>query len=301
MSSPTSSAAGERLDHYLVRTGHAASRRDATEMIARGAVRLNGRRGIKGAVVRAGDNVEVEPLAALAGIEPEPDAQIEILFEDPALIVVNKPGGVPCHPLRPGERGTVMNAVVARFHETAAIGYKPIEGGLIHRLDNGTSGALMIARTAEAFAQLRPALRAGGIKRKYLAMVAGRLTAALKLDTPIAHHPKNPRKMIVVADEAERAKLAARPAFTRIEPLRRVGNFTLLAVMPSTGVRHQIRVHLANAEFPIVGDQLYGGPPATSLGAGRFWLHLSEIELESPISGVIKISAPLPHDLATLL
>ncbi len=198
MSSQTSSTSGERLDHYLVRTGHAVSRRDATEMIARGAVTLNGSRGIKGAVVRAGDNVEVETLPALEGIAAEPDARIENLFEDAALIVVNKPGGMPCHPLRPGERGTVMNAVVARFPETATIGYKPIEGGLIHRLDNGTSGALMVARTAEAFAQLRPALQSGAIKRKYLALVAGNLTAPLKLDAPIAHHPKNPRKMIVV-------------------------------------------------------------------------------------------------------
>ncbi len=94
-------------------------------------------------------------------------------------------------------------------------------------------------------------------------------------------------------------KLAPRPAFTRVEPIRRVGSFTLLSVMPSTGVRHQIRVHLANAGFPIVGDELYGGP-AAALGAGRFWLHLSEIELESPASGAIKVSAPLPDDLAKL-
>lgn len=300
MSNSTSSTSGERLDHYLVRTGHAVSRRDASEMIARGAVRLNGRRGIKGAVVRAGDNVEVAALPSLAAIEPDPEPRIEILFEDPALIVVNKPGGMPCHPLRPGERGTVMNAVVARFPETASIGYKPTEGGLIHRLDNGTSGALMIARTADAFALLRPALRSGAIKRKYLAMVAGNAMTPLKLDAPIAHHPKNPRKMFVVSTESDRIKLAARPAFTRIEPIRRVGNFTLLAAMPSTGMRHQIRVHLAHAGFPIVGDELYGGP-AASLGAPRFWLHLSEIELESPFSGAIRVSAPIPDDLAKLL
>ena len=163
---------GERLDHYLVRTGHAASRRDAREMVARGAVWLNGRRGIKGALVHPGDNVEVEAPLAVAAIEPEAEIPIDVLFEDPALIVVNKPGGIPCHPLRPGERGTVMNAVVARFPETAAIGDKPIEGGLIHRLDNGTSGALMIARTADAFATVRRAIRSGAIKRKYLALVS---------------------------------------------------------------------------------------------------------------------------------
>jgi 23S rRNA pseudouridine1911/1915/1917 synthase len=295
-----SSTTGERLDHYLVRTGHAASRRDAREMVARGAVMLNGRRGIKGAVVRAGDNVEVEAPPALAAIEPDPDARVEVIFEDAALIVVNKPGGMPCHPLRPGERGTVMNAVVARFPETAALGDKSIEGGLIHRLDNGTSGALMIARTADAFALLRLALRSDAVKRKYLALVSGNLKAPLSLSAPIAHHPKNPRKMIVASDEADVAKLAARPALTRVEPTRRVGNFTLVSVMPSSGVRHQIRVHLASAGFPIVGDDLYGGAPS-DLRPGRFWLHLSEIEFDSPASGATRVSAPMPPELAKLI
>ncbi len=290
----------ERLDHYLVRTGHAASRRDAREMVARGAVLLNGRRGIKGAVVRAGDNVEVEAPSTLAAIEPDADVQLEILFEDPALIIVNKPGGIPCHPLRPGERGTVMNAVVARFPEIADIGDKPVEGGLIHRLDNGTSGALMIARMADAFVTMRRAIRAGAIKRKYLALVSGNLKTSLNLSKPIAHHPKNPRRMVVVSDEAEIAKLGARPVLTRVEPVRRVGNFTLVRVTPSTGMRHQIRVHLADAGYPIVGDELYGGAPV-DLGAGRFWLHLAEIEVESPASGASKVSAPLPGELEKLL
>jgi 23S rRNA pseudouridine1911/1915/1917 synthase len=293
-------ASGERLDHYLVRTGHAASRRDARAMVERGAVLLNGRRGIKGAIVRAGDNVEVEAPAQIAAIEPDDDAPLEILFEDAALIVVNKIGGVPCHPLRPGEHGTIMNAVVARFPECGDLGDKPVEGALIHRLDNGTSGALMVARTADALVTLRGALRTGAIKRKYLALVNGNLKTPLMLNAPIAHHPKNPRKMIVAANEADRANLAARPALTRIEPQRRIGDFTLVAVTPSSGVRHQIRAHLASAGFPIVGDELYGAPTA-SMEAGRFWLHLSEIDLQSPASGAVKISAPLADDLARLI
>ncbi len=295
-----SNTSAERLDHYLVRTGHAASRRDAREMVARGAVLLNGRHGIKGAIVNPGDNVEVEAPSILAAIEPDADVHLEILFEDPALIVVNKPGGVPCHPLRPGERGPLMNAVVARFPEIADIGEKPLEGGLIHRLDNGTSGALMIARTAEAFATMRRAIRSGAIKRKYLALVSGNLRTSLNLSKPIAHHPKNPRRMVVVSDEAEIAKLGARPAVTRVEAVRRVGDFTLVAVTPSTGMRHQIRVHLADAGYPIVGDELYGGAPA-DLGSGRFWLHLAEMEFEWPASGLSKVSAPAPDELEKML
>jgi 23S rRNA pseudouridine1911/1915/1917 synthase len=192
-----------------------------------------------------------------------------------------------------------MNAVVARFPETADVGDKPVEGGLIHRLDNGTSGALMIARTADAFTVLRRAIRAGAIKRKYLALVTGNLRAPLTLNAPIAHHSKNPRRMLACGGtEAER--LSARPALTRVEPVRRVGNTSLGAVTPTTGMRHQIRVHLAHAGFPIVGDLLYGGAPC-DLEAGRFALHLAEIDLESPASGAIKVSAPLPDDLARML
>jgi 23S rRNA pseudouridine1911/1915/1917 synthase len=106
--------------------------------------------------------------------------------------------------------------------------------------------------------------------------------------------------MIVVSEESEVAKLAARPAITRVEPVRRVGDFSLVAVTPSTGMRHQIRVHLAHAGFPIAGDVLYGGVPSASL-TGRFWLHLAEMEFESPASGVRKVSAPLPAELAKLL
>jgi len=268
-------------------------------MVARGAVRLNGRRGIKGAIVGAGDEVEVEAMPTRDAIAPDADKPLAVLFEDPALVVINKPGGVPCHPLRRGERGSVMNAVVARFPEVADVGDKLNEGGLIHRLDNGTSGALMIARNADAYTTLRRAIRSGAIKRKYLALVSGHLRAPMTLDTPIAHHPKNPRRMIV-CDATRTERLHARPALTRIEPLRRIGPATLVEVMPATGMRHQIRVHLAHAGYPIVGDDLYGGA-ASELAAGRFWLHLAEIELESPASGPIKASAPLPEDLAKTL
>jgi len=288
----------ERLDHYLVRTGHAASRRRAREMIERDGVVLNGRRGRKGDTVRSGDTVEVPAPDNALAIEPEPDAEIEILFEDTASMVVNKRGGCPCHPLRPGERGSVMNAVVARFPETAAVGDKPLEGGLVHRLDNGTSGALLIARSAHAFSTLRTAIRSGAVKRRYLALVAGTPETPLTLNLPIAHHPKNARRMVVAAGDS--LTLSARPALTRVETVERVGKFTLLSVTPSTGARHQIRVHLADAGFPIVGDELYGGA-ASALSPGRFWLHLSQMEFESPATGVVRIEAPLPAELSEIL
>ena len=217
------------------------------------------------------------------------------------MIVVNKPGGVPCHPIHSDERDTVMNAVVARFPEIATVGVKPLEGGLVHRLDNGTSGTLLIARNRGTFDKLRDAIRAGRIARRYEALVAGALERKTEIDSPIAHHAKNARKMIGGDLSSANPKRAGRAASTVVEPLRRVGEFTLLSIAPKTGSRHQIRVHLASIGHPIVGDVLYGGPASDTLAHGRFWLHLCDVAFDSPAVGHVKVTAPIPEDLKKLI
>lgn len=297
----------ERLDHYLVRTGFASSRRMAQELVERGMVRINGHRSRKSEIVGADDKVEVARVeGARAGgpatrsstpIIANPSIEIAVLHSDAAVVVVNKPGGTPCHPLRADERDTVMNAVVARFPEVASAGDMPLEGGLLHRLDNGTSGALLIARNRGAFVKLREAIRFGKTARRYEALVAGNFARKTEIDTPIAHHPKNPRKMVIGDLASANPKRAGRPAGSIVEPIRRVGDFTLVSVTPKTGCRHQIRVHLASIGHPIVGDALYGGPASELLAHGRFWLHLCEVAFDSPAVGHVKVTAPLPADL----
>lgn len=291
----------ERLDRYLIRIGLARSRREAREMVERGLVKIGGRMPRKGQMVGAGDAVEVEPASEAVALEPDSNVSAGILFEDEAVLVVNKPGGTACHPLHPGERGTVMNGVVARYPETAIVGDKALEGGLIHRLDNGTSGALLIARKDEAFLALRRAIRSGMVTRRYLALVNGHLTRSMKIDAPVAHHPKSARKMVVAKDDTEARRLRARQATSSVEPIEEIGPFTMVRVTPATGSRHQIRIHLASAGYPIVGDSLYGGPSASQLEAGRFCLHLSEIAFESPASGRVHVEAPLPGELRAVL
>jgi 23S rRNA pseudouridine1911/1915/1917 synthase len=291
----------ERLDHYLVRTGFAPSRRVAQELVERGLVRINGRRSKKSEVVGEEDRVEVAATNRRAVIEPNTDLPLEVLHQDAAVIVVNKPGGVPCHPIHAEERETVMNAVVARFPDVATVGEKPLEGGLLHRLDNGTSGALLIARNRGTFDKLRDAIRAGRIARRYEALVAGAVEEKIEIDQPIAHHAKNARKMIVGDPSSANPKRAGRAATTVVEPIRRVGEFTLLSIAPRTGSRHQIRVHLASVGHPIVGDTLYGGPASDALARGRFWLHLCDVAFDSPAVGHVKVSAPVPSDLKTLI
>lgn len=297
------SDARERLDHYLVRLGWARSRRAARELLAAGRVRVNGRALDKGELIGAADRVEVAEASALPALAPDPEVKLEVLFRDPALLVIDKPAPLACHPLRAGERGTVMNGVAAAFPEAAAAGDNPREGGLVHRLDNGTSGALLVALNPRAFAELRAAIRAGRIRRTYHALAAGDLKETLQIDAPLRHDPRNPRRMLAVAGRVDggAATLKARAAQTTVEPMRRVGRFTLVAVTPRTGMRHQIRVHLAHSGHPIAGDELYGGAPLKPLAPGRLWLHLAEIELRSPASGPVRVRSPLPRDLEEAL
>ncbi|HLJ43744.1 MAG TPA: RluA family pseudouridine synthase [Candidatus Binataceae bacterium] len=289
--------ARERLDQYLVRLGWARSRRAAHEMLARGMVRVNGRVLRKGESVGGGDTVEIGEASPLPALTPDTDVKIEILFRDPAMLVVNKPAPMACHPLRPGERGTVMNGVVAAFPEVTAVGDNPREGGLVHRLDNGTSGALLVALEPQAFTALRQAIRAGRIRRDYQALVAGNIKESLHIEKPLVHDSRNARRVLAVGANAPGARAAA----TAVEPIRRFGNFTLVSARPRTGMRHQIRVHLADAGHPIAGDTLYGGPALEALAEGRFWLHLAEIEFRSPVSGPVRVRSPLARDLESAL
>jgi 23S rRNA pseudouridine1911/1915/1917 synthase len=254
-------------------------------------------------MVAAGDDVRVSELPELPqalALQPNLHLQIEALYEDESVLVVNKPGLIPCHPLKQGEYDTVINAVVSAYPEVAKAGDKPLEGGLVHRLDNGTSGALIIARTAYAFAAMRARIRRGDISRRYLALCVGHLEDGIEIATPIAHHAKNRRKMVTLPMNAG-ALSGARPAATLVRPLQRYAGFSLIEARPLTGRRHQLRVHLASIGHPLAGDTLYDGPEVAELAPGRFWLHLSEVALESPSSGYVTIQAPLPPDLDAVL
>lgn len=251
------------------------------------------------------------PLSPIANESlQESKVSLEILYEDDGLLIVNKPPVLPCHPLQARDEASVITLLEHDYPEVAALGAKPFEGGLIHRLDNGTSGALMVARTPDALRFMREALHSRRIYRRYEALIAGRLDSAIDLTWPIAHHRKNPARMVIVDDSpipaaAGRAeKLVRAPcrgtprdAFSYLEPVTRMGGFTLINVIPRTGRRHQIRVHLAGIGRPIVGDELYGGPPLPSLAQGRFWLHLAELRFTSSRGREIQILAPRPSDL----
>ncbi|HVN85071.1 MAG TPA: RluA family pseudouridine synthase [Candidatus Binatia bacterium] len=289
----------QRLDVFLARVLPNGSRQRAQTLIASDAVRVNGRRRTKGSLVATGDVVRVEGDAAAspAALPDNPDLRVPILYEDPDILVVDKPAGMPSHALRLDERTTLANFLVTHFPDLRTVGPKPGEVGLVHRLDTDTSGLLLVARNEAAYSSLRGQFAQRAITKEYVAVVGGDLSQAGEIHFPIAHDPRNPRRMraCVSADEAHARR--ARPALTRYRPLQRGDHATLVAVEIPTGVMHQIRVHLATIGHPIVGDDRYGGAPAV-----RQLLHARRITFAHPRTGRrVNVESPAPRDIEDYL
>jgi 23S rRNA pseudouridine1911/1915/1917 synthase len=264
-----------------------ASRRLVRQLLAEGAVRVNGRPAAKGTRIEAGDLVELPVLEPLA---PEPDVPLRVLYEDRDVVAIDKPGGVPGHALDARQRGTMAGALLARYPELATVG-EPSSAGLVHRLDTGTSGVLLAARSGPVHAELREAFRRHEVRKRYVAVVVGVPRAGL-VDLPLAHDPRDRRKMRVAAG-ADRAW----PARTDVRAVVVHGGHAVIDVEIRTGVTHQIRAHLAHLGHPVVGDTLYGGPDGV-LPPGRHALHARGLDL--PARG-LAVEASLPADLDGLI
>ena len=279
-----------RLDHVLSECVPHASRRVLRAAIASGAVRVNGRRGRKGDLLRTGDVVTLPPSLTVAALSGDATLRVDILHVDSDLIAVNKPAGMPTVALRATDRSTLANFLTAHYPETASIGDHPFECGAAHRLDNDTSGALLVARTAEAYRRLRQTFRERRVEKIYLAVVRGEIREPRILSTPL--RPSGRRGARTVIADPQRS--AARAAETEVWPQRRLRDATLLRVRITTGVRHQIRAHLASIGHPVRGDRLYG--PGDDVST-RLLLHAAELHLRHPRLGeALHIDAPLPAD-----
>ena len=290
----TVGAGAARLDAFLHDALPALSRRFVRRLIAEGAVCVNGRPAAKGVRVAPGDRVTLPDLPAT--ITPEPGLALAVLHEDDALVALDKPGGMPGHALDPRQRGTAAAFLLARYPEMADVG-DPLAPGLVHRLDSGTSGLLVAARTRAAHCALRAALRARAVEKRYLAWVAGDASAldGARVALPLAHDPRDRRRMLPAT-----AGVRAWPAETRLAIVAAGRERSLVEATILTGVTHQVRAHLAARGHPVLGDVLYGGAPA-GLPRGRHALHAAGLTLPHPTDGrPLSLSALLPADLAAL-
>ncbi len=295
--------AGARLDAFLVRRVAALSRARARLAIAGGQVRVNDRVATRGGLaLREGDRVslhEVPPSPQFLPAPPDGSVHLAIVYVDEALVVVDKPAGVPTHPLRSHETHTLASALLARFPEMAGVGYSPREPGIVHRLDNETSGLLIAARDATCFTALRAALAAGAIDKRYEVLIEGRLDPGRAvIDAPIAPHPRDRRRVAAYLDAAPER---ARPARTEILSREPVGaRFTRVVVRASTAARHQIRAHFEAIGHPLVGDERYGGAHREALG--RHYLHACSLRFPHPRTGApLALEAPRPAALERFL
>lgn len=255
--------AGQRLD-AAVSALLGVSRAEARRLVAAGRVRLDGRTPRKGTSVGAGAVVTVAgPLASEVGPLPDHGATgaegkgaITVVYEDADLLAVDKPAGMPSHPLRAGERGTAANFLVARDPACARASLDPREGGLGHRLDTATSGVLVAARSRPAWLALRAALGGPECEKRYLAEVWGAPPPTGRIDAAIG---RRGRRGKTVRLEGGRSP---QPAETTWKVLERRPATTLVEARLHAGRPHQVRAHLAGAGFPIVGDDRYGPPAA---------------------------------------
>lgn len=242
-----------RLDRLLLahQPGAGSGRRGLHALFDAGRVRVNGLRARKGTMVRAGDTVTVSQLAEAPASPTVPTLKLTVVYGDDDLVAIDKPPGLPTTIGRtPGP--SVAAALMAAYPEMASFDDAQ-HAGLAHRLDTGTSGLLIAARSADAYARLRAAFRAKTLAKDYLAVVTGRLAAADIVDAPLARQRRSRGRMVVARGDAK-----AWPARTEVTPLGGDDDYTLVHLRMRTGVTHQLRVHLALLGHPIVGDRRYG-------------------------------------------
>jgi 23S rRNA pseudouridine1911/1915/1917 synthase len=293
--------AGQRLDKYLADVVPALSRSQAQRLIDEGLVVVEGRQAKANLSVKAGDRIVVDVP------DPEPpnavaeDIAIPILYEDSDLVVVNKPAGMVVHPAAGHSSGTLVNALLHHVDDLSGIGGE-LRPGIVHRLDKGTSGVMVVAKHDAAHEALAQQFHDRHVEKEYVALVWGVVQAGRRIDLPIGRDPNDRQKM------SARAR-RARSAVTRITFAQHLRGVTLCHVAIHTGRTHQIRVHLSAIGHPIVGDATYGGVKARVaqdlrpvLRLDRPFLHAARLAFTHPTDGrTMTFEAPLPDDLRGIL
>lgn len=290
---------GQRLDRFLAERLQ-LSRSQVRRLLARGSVWVSGRRvgeAAKGSNLEPGGVVEVERFAGPAHecALPAPELALRVLARGPGWLAVDKPAGMPVHPLRAEETDTVLNALIALHPEIHGVGEGGLRSGVAHRLDVDTSGVLLVATEQGVWQRLRRAFQQHEVEKCYRALVVGALEGEGSLDLALVTARHRPARVRVVGEaELGRAR-GAHASSLRWRSLRVFRDATLVEVRPKTGFLHQIRVSLAHLGFPIVGDRVYG-VARDPIPAPRQLLHAAFASC-----GEIEASSPDPDDFRAAL
>lgn len=293
----TGSLAGKRLDVALAEIEPKLSRAAARRLIEGGSVTVSGVIVKPAHRLRVGERVRGQlPEPVPDRVEPQP-LPLQIVHEDSQLVVIEKPAGMVVHPAAGQREGTLVNALLYHCRELTGIG-GVLRPGIVHRLDKGTSGLLVVAKTDLAHRRLSQQFKAHSVERSYLALVRGTPQAREgTIDAQIGRHPKDRKRF------STRVRVGRR-AVTHWTVEERFEKVTLIRVRLETGRTHQIRVHLASVGLPIAGDPVYGGgrPARAELGLVRQALHAASLGFDHPEHGQrLRFDSELPQDLASVL
>lgn len=293
--------AGLRLDQALARMFPEYSRSRLKDWLLNGAISVDGAAKRPRDPVSGGEIVVLEPqVEAAVTAEPEP-IDLDVVYEDDELLIVNKPAGLVVHPGAGNPAGTLMNGLL---HHAPLLEEVP-RAGIIHRIDKDTSGLLLVARTLQAHTELVRQLADRAISRQYLAVCSGVLTGGGTINEPLARHPVDRKRMSVQPN--------GKPAVTHYTVLKRFRAFTFIRVKLETGRTHQIRVHFAHRRHALVGDPVYGGRLALPSGASdelvavlrrfrRQALHATRLAFTHPTTGAEhEFEVPPPGDFLELV
>lgn len=283
---------GARVDKALADLLGVSRARAA--MVVEMGVQVNGSPARAADRVAGGQTIRYPEPEIDRGLQPE-ELDFGVLYEDEYLVVVDKPPGMVVHPGSGRTSGTLAAGLLDRYPDLEGVGASD-RWGLVHRLDKDTSGAILVARTDEAFERLTEDLRRRRIARTYLALVEGKMSAPTgTIEAPIGRDPVHPTKRAV-----SHTGKHARTHYEVVEYFEN-SDVTLLEVRLETGRTHQIRVHLAAIDHPVVGDKMYGAT-RKDLASPRTFLHALRLDFAHPETAAdLSIEAPLPDDLATVL
>ena len=289
-----SAHAGERVDEALASLME-VSVQAIKRLCQDGRVTRNHTRLKKGDRVRTGDVVHVLPTET----NTQPAGALPILAQTPAYVVLDKPAGMPSHRLRPTDPPAALDSVMLQWPQVATAGPDPREGGLLHRLDVGTSGALAFALNPQAYEDGRTAFKVGTARKLYLALCHGTLAPTGVVDVPVAHDPGDPRRSVTVPAQDSRHRGKPRQALTAWRVLCSQGQDHLVLLDGRGGRRHQVRVHMAHLGAPLWGDDLYGGPSWPSGGPAlpAHALHAVWLEFDG-VNQHVTALAPAPAAFA---
>ncbi len=278
---------GKRLDSVLRERLPEYSRARLQSWIREGRVTVEGRAVRASLVLRGGESISVEPGELPPLRATAEDIPVTVLYEDKAVIAIDKPAGMVVHAGAGIHSGTLVNALLHRFESLSSTG-GDLRPGIVHRLDRFTSGVLLVARTDAAHRDLAAQFSARQVKKTYLALVEGRLEGKGRITSPITRDPRNRARMTARLEYG-------RPSLTSWEALENFDGFTFLTIDLGTGRTHQIRAHMASIHHPIAGDRLYGAKPSPW---NRYFLHAHRLVFRSPASGEeVTVVSPLAPEL----